>query len=123
MQNLWIFVLQAVSGHIACSLRETYQSRVNKTNSRLPSRDPLLIDPVQERRKDRARSRSPTNKSRKTLIEDDDVVANSADIGIPSSSRIVDTASSADVLVVVASVGLVWWRGSGKVVGDCCLLV
>ena len=101
----------------------TYQSRIHESNSRLSGCDSLFVDSVEQSCEDRGGGRRSSDESRCTLVEDDNVVADRADIWISSTNGVKDTSVSPDRSIVDGLIGLIWgWRVC-QIVTDSCLLV
>ena len=100
--------------------------RVNKTHSLLSSRQTLLIDTVEDRRKDWRRSGSTTDELRSAVEEDDDIVTDGADVGVAAAGDVVETAlgdALGWVVHVGGVVGLVGWSVLCEVGVDVGVLV
>lgn len=61
--------------------------------------------------------------SREVIVNDNDVIANGANVRITSSRSVEDTAIRTNVLVIVSSIRLVGWRTVGQVSIDKGALV
>ena len=98
--------------------QKAYQSRVHEAHGRLSDRNPLLVDTVDDGRKDGRRCRGTANEGRLPVEDDSHVVANGREIRISTAAAVVDAAvgdSSAGVVGARRAVALV---GSGHVAGQ-----
>lgn len=102
---------------------DTYQRRVDETNSRFSSCDSLLIDQVEDRSEDRRRRWGTTNESRSTSGEDNNVISNGSNIWVTSTTSIIDSTILANGNIISRIVGLVWGRTIGEIAADSALLV
>ena len=94
----------------------TYQSRINKANSRFTSSNPFLINTIKNSSERRSSSGSTTNKSRRALIENKYIITNSRNVRVSTTIDVIDTAIGAKGVVVRRRVVWVLCAGCGEVV-------
>lgn len=108
----------AANSDVVHSRRVLVQCWVDISDSRLASLQTLVIDTSEQSGPHRARSRSAANQSWGSHGEDDNVIANSTDIRVSSSTAVVDT-----VAVCIAGVVRVLVTSGLEVGLDSCVLV
>lgn len=116
----------ASNGNIMQHLWMSIKRRVDKANSLLASSETLLVDSVEDRSKHWCRSTGSTDELGNAVVEDDDVVADGADIWVATTTDVVDAACSDALWWVVHAggvVGLVGWSVLGQVGVDWAALV
>jgi len=83
--------------------RMSVQSRVDETQGRLPSSNPLLVDPSEDCRESRRARRRAADEDRNTPVEYHDVVADRREVWVATPGTIVDTTVSIAAAAVVSA--------------------
>jgi len=104
-------------------LRVRVQSWVNKSNGRLPCKQPLLVNPGEDGRESRRSRGCAANKRRRAFVEDDDIVADCREVRISTPEPVVDAAIRAKAVVAHTGVVGIWWVTGRKVRGHGALLI
>ena len=84
--------------------KPTHQRRIHKPHRRLPRRNPLLINAIQHARKHRTTRAGPPNQRRRPRIEDNDIITNSANIGVPASILIINPPIRTERIIIRARI-------------------
>jgi hypothetical protein len=75
-----------------CRGTSTYQDGVHEAHSLLARGQSLLVDAVQHRREDGRGSAGATDEDLHAVVDDDDIVTDSADVGVSTAADVVDAA-------------------------------
>lgn len=82
----------------------THQCWIDEAYGRLSRAKPLLVDFGKDRSEGGRAGRGSSYQDADSLVENDNIVANSRKVGVPSTQNVIDTTIGAEAVVVDAGV-------------------